>query len=152
MNSSETSANETHQTNDKARTLAAAKWGDALDAGFQIIPNVLVRGQAKLGLDALDVVILLNVNMHWWQPEDLPYPQPRVIASRMGVSIRTVERRLEVLEQKGLLHRLAPEKLPKQIARRRIDLGGLINRLQIFSRTNLSTRMKRSELDTSLEA
>src|SRR5689334_11942338 len=87
------------QIDDSGQTLAATKWGSALEAGFQIIPNVLIRGQAKLGLDPLDVVILLNLNMHWWTPGDLPYPQPRVIANRIGVSIRTVERRLEALER-----------------------------------------------------
>lgn len=147
-----TDTDDIHQATDKARTLAAAKWGVALDGGFQIIPNVLVRGQAKLGLDALDIVILLNVNMHWWRPEDLPFPQPRVIANRTGVSTRTVERRLEQLEQKGLLQRLSPEKLPKQLARRRIDLSGLVQRLQVFARVNLSMRANRSEYVADLEA
>ena len=148
---SATSADDIHQTDETARTLAAAKWGQALDAGFQIIPNVLVRGQARLGLDALDVVILLNVNMHWWRPGDLPFPQPRVIAHRVGVSTRTIERRLEELERKGMLERLPPEKSPKQLARRRIDLSGLVSRLQDFARENLSKRAKRSEHDADLE-
>lgn len=151
MDSSTTSTDNIYQTADKARTLAAAKWGEALDAGFQIVPNVLVRGQAKLGLDALDVVILLNVNMHWWRPEDLPFPQPRVIANRAGVSTRTVERRLEELERKGILHRLAPEKPLKQLTRRRIDLSGLVSRLQAFARKNLTMRVKEFESDLDLE-
>lgn len=127
-------------------SLAAAKWGQALDAGFQIIPNVLIRGQAKLGLDAMDIVILLNLNLHWWKPDDLPFPQPRVIARRMGVSTRTVERRLETLEERGLLERLPPEKTPGHLVHRRVDLKGLVAQLQFFSRTLLSMRAQpRSE-------
>lgn len=127
-------------------SLAAAKWGQALDAGFQIIPNVLIRGQAKLGLDAIDIVVLLNFNMHWWKPDDLPFPPSRVIARRMGVSTRTVERRLETLEERGFLERLPPEKTPGQLVHRRVDLKGLVVQLQLFARTLLSMRAEpRSE-------
>lgn len=67
---------------------AAAKWGDALSMGFAIIPGVLIRAQAKLELDALDLAILLNLILHWWTPKDWPYPPPRILANRIGVSIR----------------------------------------------------------------
>lgn len=125
---------------DAAGRLAAAKWGSAVDAGFQIIPNVLFRGQARLGLDSLDLVILLNITVHWWLPADLPFPQPRVIANRAGVSIRTVERRLESLEERGFLKRLAVEKSRNKLRQRRIDLSGLVQKLQELSATNLAQR------------
>lgn len=48
------------------------KWGSALNAGFQVVPNVLLRAQSRLNLDAVDVVILLNLNLHWWQKDSLP--------------------------------------------------------------------------------
>jgi DNA-binding MarR family transcriptional regulator len=126
-------------------SLAVAKWGSAVDAGFQIVPNVLLRGQAKLGLDPLDLVIILNITLHWWQPGDLPFPQPRVIANRTGVSIRTVERRLEALQERGFLERLAPEKSRSKLRQRRIDLSGLVKKLQEFSIVNLAQRDKARE-------
>jgi hypothetical protein len=81
-------------------------WGSALAGGVQVIPNVLVRAQAHLGLDAVDVVVLLNMNMHWRQKGDFPFPRPMIIAKRMGISKRTVERRIEKLVKAGLLERL----------------------------------------------
>lgn len=121
-------------------TLAYAKWRSALDAGFQVVPNVLVRAQAKLGLDALDLAVLLNITMHWWRSDELPYPQPKVIANRVGVSTRTIERRLEQLEERGFIARLAAEKSADKIVRRRIDLSGLIAKLEAAAAANLQAR------------
>src|SRR5438046_2315377 len=87
------------------RSALADKWGSALNAGFQVVPNVLVRAQTQLGLDAVDSMILLNLNLHWWQKDSLPYPPPSLIARRMGVSRRTIERRLFRLERAGWLKR-----------------------------------------------
>jgi DnaD N-terminal domain len=121
---------------------AAAKWGEALSMGFAIVPSVLIRAQAKLGLDAVDLAVLLNVIIHWWTPGEWPYPQPRVLANRMAVSTRTVERRLESLEKRGFLIRHPPEKSSDGLARRRIDLSGLVGRLQGFARAGLAMRQE----------
>ncbi|HEX4706729.1 MAG TPA: hypothetical protein VH229_03280, partial [Candidatus Udaeobacter sp.] len=120
----------------------SAKWGDALAMGYALIPGVLIRGQAKLGLDAVDLAILLNVVLHWWSAEDWPYPQPRVLAKRIGVSTRTIERRLESLQQRGFLVRHAAEKSSDGIARRRIELTGLVRRLEAFARAGLAMRQE----------
>ena len=118
------------------RTSITDKWGRAL-AGGQVIPNVLVRAQAHLGLDAVDVVVLLNMNMHWWQKGDFPFPRPTIIAKRMGVSKRTVERRIEKLVKAGLLERLP---LTKEGKLRRYKLEGLVNRLQDAAEIGLIQR------------
>jgi hypothetical protein len=92
------------------QTLAEAKWGDALGMGFVIVPGVLIRAQEKLGLDPTDLAILLNILLHWWKPGDWPYPPPSLIARRIGVSTRTVERRLESLQERNFLIRHGSEK------------------------------------------
>jgi hypothetical protein len=38
-------------------------------------------------LDSIDVVILLNITLHWWEMSDLPHPRPSTIAKRMGIGI-----------------------------------------------------------------
>src|SRR6266436_3610487 len=81
------------------------KWGEALDAGFQVIPNVLIRAQSRLGLDALDVVVLLNLTAHWWTKEARPFISAAHIAKRMNVSTRTVERHLKKLEGRDFIKR-----------------------------------------------
>jgi hypothetical protein len=129
-------------TDSTSRAIAFAKWGSALDAGFQIVPNVLIRAQSKLGLDALDLAILLNINLHWWTPHDLPYPRTSMIANRVGVSVRTVERRLEQMQEAGLIVRHPPEKTKDGLSVRRFDLHGLVERLQAFAQANLEMRRR----------
>ena len=119
--------------------VARDKWRSALDSGFQTIPNVLFRCQRHLGLDAVDVVILLNITMHWWQDGTLPHPRPSVIAQRMKVSTRTVERRIIRLQKNGFLTRLeAREKKGKSV--RPFDLSGLVHKLESMSAVNLIRR------------
>jgi DnaD N-terminal domain len=139
----------TKTSEDRSGKIARKKWGDSLDAGFQIIPDVLFRCQAILGLEPIDVVILLNITTHWWEYDDLPYPRPSIIAKRMDVSTRTVERRIVELQKKGFLMRLAPQhKKGKTV--RPYDLSGLVEKLKVLSAGNLALRRAarwRSPLD-----
>ena len=112
------------------------RWGSAISAGFQIAPNVLLRAQRHLGLDTGDVVILLNLAMHWWAPNVLPYPSPTIIANRMGLSKRTIERRLESLQKRGFLKRLPAE----DGERRRYDLSGMVEKLESAAAVGLAHR------------
>ena len=129
-----------HMTEDAASPAAheasapREKWGDAIDAGFQIVPDVLFKHQKQLGLTAQDVVILLNISLHWWAAQEKPFPRTSVIAARMGVSTRTVERRMAALEAMGLMKRQGSEKLGQGPVIRRIDLSGLARRLQQLAR------------------
>ena len=51
------------------------------------------------------VLVLLNVLMHWWYRDQKPFPRSTTIARRMGVTVRTVQRALERLEEARLLLR-----------------------------------------------
>lgn len=77
------------------------KYGRAAVAGFQAVPDLLLKKQSDLGLSATDVVVLLNVLMHWWYPEQKPFPRPTTIASRMGVVPRTVQRSISAMCKDG---------------------------------------------------
>jgi DNA-binding MarR family transcriptional regulator len=106
------------------------KWGGALGGGFQLIPNVLIRAQKQLGLDSVDLVVLLNLNLHWWTPAELPHPRPTVIANRMGLSKRTVERSLQRLAKLGYVERLPPLRKKDGAIVRPYRLTGLVERLR----------------------
>jgi hypothetical protein len=106
-----------------------SKWGTAIDAGFQQVPDVLIRTQSQIGLSPLDLAILLNLTMHWWDKDNLPWPRPSVIAKRIGVSTRTIERRIAKMTDDGLIRRLPREKSDGPTIRR-FDLSGLVRRLE----------------------
>lgn len=115
------------------------KWGHAGQAGFQIVPNVLLRAQQQLELDASDVVILLNLSLHWWSADNLPSPSPRIIANRMGVSRRTIERRLGDLEKREFLKRLPAD----EGILRKYDLSGFVKKLESAAAAGLAQRAYR---------
>lgn len=106
------------------------KWGAALNmSGFQAVPNVLLSMQWNLGLSTTDLVVLLHLNRHWWSRDRAPYPRPMLIAEKMGVHRRTVERSLERMEANGLIERLKPQPARDGHMVRPISLIPLANRL-----------------------
>lgn len=104
------------------------KWGDAASAGFQLVPDLLLKNQAKLELSHTDLVVLLNVLMHWWYAEQRPFPRSTTIAARMDVQPRTVQRCLAKLDELGLVKRVT-ETLFDGEEREVCDPSGLKQRL-----------------------
>ena len=83
------------------------KWGKlAIQAGWLGLPSVLLQRQQALGLDPLDLNILLQIADHWWERENLPYPSKKSIAKRIGVDPRTVQRRIAQMEKDRLIQRI----------------------------------------------
>ena len=87
-----------------------AKFREASVGGFQAIPDILLKQQDQLRLTPTDVLVLLNITMHWWYPEQKPFPRSTTIARRMGVAPRTVQRSIKNLEKLGYLCREKDEK------------------------------------------
>ncbi len=82
------------------------KWTPALmRAGWTVIPNIIFERQQALGLDALDINILLHIASYWWEPDSKPHPSKTTIANAIGVDPRTVQRHIAALERGGLIRR-----------------------------------------------
>ena len=82
------------------------KWTPTLmKAGWTVLPNVIFERQQVLGLDALDINILLHIASYWWTEEGKPHPSKVTIAKAIGVDPRTVQRRIAALEKDRLIRR-----------------------------------------------
>ena len=82
------------------------KWGKTLmKAGWTAIPNIIFERQQALGLDAMDINILLHLSSYWWEAENKPHPSVSTIASAIGVDRRTVQRRIAAMQRDGLIRR-----------------------------------------------
>jgi hypothetical protein len=133
---------------DDARYDPRKKWGDeCINAGYQILPDVLLKCQRLMSLEPIDVVILLNITMQWWEFDKLPYPRPSTLAKRMAVSTRTVERRIAKLQKQGLLVRRPSEEARGKTVRR-YDLSGLVTELKKYAEKNLAARGRSEEVPT----
>ncbi len=108
------------------------KWGEAARAGFQAVPDLLFKQQEALKLNPTELVVLLNVLMHWWYRDQKPFPRPTTIARRMGSTVRTVQRAITKLEREGLVQR---QRGPKNVMV--LDPDPLVRRLSELAKTDL---------------
>ncbi|HYC44586.1 MAG TPA: helix-turn-helix domain-containing protein [Burkholderiales bacterium] len=110
------------------------KWGEALNAGFVVVPSALFRHQRELGLGDGEVVVLMNLLMSWWKPEEFPFPHTATLARRMDTTPRTIQRYIGSLQEKGLLQRLPRVRTGKERSGVQYDLSGLVARLKQLGR------------------
>jgi DNA-binding transcriptional regulator YhcF (GntR family) len=83
-----------------------AKWSKPLmKAGWNAIPNIIIEKQHALGLDAIDMNIIVHLSSYWWTAGNLPHPSVEKIANAIGVKPRTVQKRIKALSELGLLSR-----------------------------------------------
>jgi len=103
-----------------------SKWGDEVGegSGFVAVPLPLLRLQTKLGLTPTDMLVLINLLAHWWNPSAPVFPRTTTIARRMGVNDRTVQRSMSKLARLGLAEKGTDEK-----GRRTYQFNGLVKRL-----------------------
>ncbi|SRR6266446_7193215 len=119
----------TDETADES--LLQKKWGPALNGGFVVAPAALFRFQHELDISDGEVVVLMNLLMSWWNPDELPFPRASTLAKRMGVSQRTVLRHLDRLEEKDLVRRVRDERSDDyRRGLTRYDLSGIVARLK----------------------
>jgi DNA-binding Lrp family transcriptional regulator len=82
------------------------KWTETLmSAGWTVLPTVILERQKALGLDALDINILMQLASYWWYSDNPPYPSKQTIADCIGVDKSTVRKRIARMEKDGLIRR-----------------------------------------------
>lgn len=138
-----TATSETERINEK-------KWGKPLmAAGWTAVPNMLLEHQQQLGLDAVDLNILLQVAKHWWYPEKAPHPGKKALAARVGVSPRTVQRRLRSMVKAKLISRKSRTKVGGGNDTTEFYFTGLIERATPYAVEKLNLISKRQEEDAA---
>lgn len=126
------------KTPDKNLKVNEKKWSKTLMApGWTVIPNIIIERQAVLGLDATDINILMHLAMYWWTAESKPHPSKVTIAKAMGVTPRTIQRRIKAMEAHGLIER-KERRIKGQGSRTNIyDLSGLIKAAKPYAEERL---------------
>lgn len=82
------------------------KWGKAvMEHGYCIFPSILLQAQGRLGVSAQEMVVLLQLAEHWWRADSKVFPKKEVIAERVGLSTRQVQRHIQRLEELKLVER-----------------------------------------------
>lgn len=95
-------------------------------AGWNVIPNILIEKQEALGLDAIDMNIIIHLTQYWWQADNLPHPSVGTIAKAIGVQPRTIQKRIKALEDLKLIRREERRHTKHGSVTNLYDLSGLI--------------------------
>lgn len=124
------------------------KWSKPLmDAGYTVIPSVIIERQQALGLDPLDINILLHLLRHWWKADNLPYPGKKLIAKCIGVDESTVRRRIAAMEKEGLIERVERIGTHGGKLTNEYRFDGMIKEATPFAKEALQDRKKRQQED-----
>lgn len=111
------------------------KWGEeTCESGWVSIPTVLLFAQNELNISSTEMVVLLNLLVHWWTRSSKPFPSQTGIAFRTGLTPKTVQKALHEMEKKKLLaiHKTARSNLVTG-GRNLYDLSPLVERLSIIA-------------------
>ena len=107
------------------------KWGAAvMKFGFTVLPSLIFRAQARLGLSPTHLAVLLQIADYWWEHERKPYPGTTALGERLGLSPRQVRRHIADLEQAGLVKRIERRAAHRGKLTNIYDLSGLVEKLK----------------------
>lgn len=117
----------------KARTTRQSeeKWGvEVMALGFCMLPSLLLRAQARLGLNPTQLAVLLQLADFWWDPKRKPFPKKADLAERLSLSERQVQRHIADLEMAGFVRRIERTYGRRGKISNEYDLSGLVEKLK----------------------
>jgi DNA-binding MarR family transcriptional regulator len=83
-----------------------AKWTKPLiEAGYTVIPSIIIQRMGVLGLSAMDFAVFAQIASHWWAPDSSPHPSIKRMAKTLGVSESTVKRSIDRMVTANFLGR-----------------------------------------------
>jgi len=114
----------------QASRASERKWGRAvMKLGFSIVPSLIFRAQQRLGLNASQLAILLQIADFWWDHNRKPYPSLKTLGERLDLSPRQVSRYIDGLEEARLVKKIERHAKHKGRMSNQYDLSGLVARL-----------------------
>lgn len=123
------------QAPEESQKILNQKWGqDTMNANYTVIPSALLRGQARLGINATELAILVHLIDHWWKPGEMPWPSKKTLAERLRVGEKTIQRAMAHLEEEGLISRKARFNKTGARTSNEYDLAPLVERLKPIAR------------------
>ena len=124
------------------------KWTKPLmQAGWNAIPSIIIEKQDALGLDAIDMNIIIHLSNYWWHADNLPCPSVARIAKTIGVTTRTVQKRIKALDELGLLNRIERRQTRHGSDTNLYGFEGLIKASLPYAAEKIAEREKRKQAE-----
>ncbi|MFN3727710.1 MAG: winged helix-turn-helix transcriptional regulator [Allosphingosinicella sp.] len=120
------------------------KWSpELIEAGWTVLPAALIEHQRALGIDAIDINIILHLANRWWTADNRPMPSKNSIAEAMNIDPSTVRRRIQAMEKAGFIKR-EERRVSKVGSKTNIyHLDGLIEHLKPFAADMVKVKKER---------
>jgi predicted transcriptional regulator len=116
---------------EKDKRESEKKWGKAvMSHGYCLFPAILLQAQGRLGVNAQEMVVLLQLAEHWWKASSKVFPSKDTIAQRVGLSTKQVQRHIRRLEELKLVERKERYSSAGSRSTNEYDLSGLVERLK----------------------
>jgi len=132
---------------DTLRAIASRWTKTVVTPGWTAWPNILLDRQQALGLEPLDINILLHIIRYWWEPDELPFPSVSTLAAAIGVDRSTVQRRIARLEKGGLIMREIRKGARGGNLSNRYNFNGLIAAATPYAQEAINERNRRQKED-----
>ena len=129
------------------------KWGKSLmAAGWTALPSIILEKQHALGIDAVDLCIVMQIAKHWWKANELPFPSKASLAAAAGVDERTVQRHIAAMERAGLMQRIYRQREDGGHKSNEYKFDGLIAAATKFADEKLQAREAQKSEDRARKA
>lgn len=113
------------------RKASEKKFGKpVMDVGFCITPSLLMKAQARIGLNPVQFNIVMHLFDQWWSADRRPWPSKATLAERMGMSDRQIQRQIAEMEGVGLIKRIGRTSPGKGKTSNEYDLTGLVHKMK----------------------
>jgi predicted transcriptional regulator len=123
-----------------------------MDHGYTALPNILLRGQAVLGINTTQFNIIAHLLSYWIDPLRPPYPKKVDLAKRMGITTDTLRINIAKLEERGFVKREQLISSAGDYGSNVYHLDGLVTQLQKLEPRFDKERQERIALKAAAEA
>ena len=120
--------------------------------GYTGVPSILIRAQSRLGINATQMNIILQLLDYWVEPSRKPFPSKKELASRIGVkSGKTIQINIRELETAGLVRRETRKTAAGDWNSNIYHLDGLVKRVREMEPEFAEEKKKRAEARKTVE-
>ncbi len=127
-------------------------WGKAVYGhGYAGIPSILIQAQRRLGINPMQMNIIIQLLDYWFEPSRKPFPMKQDLAKRIGVTEKTIQNNIRALEKAGLIQRQMRKTAAGDWNSNIYHLDGLIQKVQAMEPEFAAEKKKRREAKAALE-
>ena len=127
-------------------------WGKAVyKHGYAGIPSILIQLQQRVGINPMQMNIIVQLLDYFFEPSRKPFPTKRELATRSGVTEKTIQVNIRALEKAGLIQREYRRTASGDWNSNIYHLDGLIAKVQGLEPEFAAEKKKRREARAALE-